>query len=104
LLDPRRRWRDRLRDEGPQGLRDRRIGERSSRIAAVEEIARMLGPYDERYGGFTVTHHEQMAKRRVGYKLGCTVRRLSLHSAGLIKPARGVRRIARSGRAGRSSA
>ena len=26
-----RRWRDRLRDEGPQGLRDRRIGEPSSR-------------------------------------------------------------------------
>jgi len=24
-----RRWRDRLRDEGPQGLRDRRIGEPS---------------------------------------------------------------------------
>ena len=26
-----RRWRDRLRDEGPEGLRDRRIGRPSSR-------------------------------------------------------------------------
>ena len=38
-----RRWRDRLRDEGAVGLRDRRIGKPSSRRAAVEEIQRMLG-------------------------------------------------------------
>ena len=31
-----RRWRDRLRDEGVMGLRDRRIGKPSSRRAAVE--------------------------------------------------------------------
>ena len=68
-----RRWRDRLRDEGPVGLRDRRIGKPSSRRAAVEEIQRMLGLYEERYGGFTVKHfHEQLAKRH-GYKLGYTV-------------------------------
>jgi predicted DNA-binding transcriptional regulator YafY len=35
-----RRWRDRLRDEGPQGLRDRRIGKPSSRRMAAEEISR----------------------------------------------------------------
>src|ERR1700740_1998529 len=40
-----RRWRDRLRDEGPEGLRDRRIGKPSSRRAAAEEILRMLGLY-----------------------------------------------------------
>jgi hypothetical protein len=49
-----RRWRDRLRDEGPQGLRDRRIGKPSRRRAAAAEILRMLGLYEERYGGFTV--------------------------------------------------
>jgi hypothetical protein len=38
-----RRWRDRLRDEGPEGLRDRRIGRPSSRRAAAEGILRMLG-------------------------------------------------------------
>ena len=68
-----RRWRDRLRDEGPAGLRDRRLGKPSSRRAAVEEIVRMLGLYEERYGGFTVKHfHEQLVKRH-GYKLGYTV-------------------------------
>ena len=75
-----RRWRDRLRDEGPEGLRDRRIGKPSSRRpsahgldpwgAAGAEILRMLGLYRERYAGFTVKHfHEQLQKRH-HYKLG----------------------------------
>src|SRR5258707_7484347 len=82
-----RRWRERLRDEGPAGLRDRRIGKPSSRRAAVEEIGRMLGLYEERYEGFTVKHfHEQLVKRH-GYKLGYTVTRLALQGARLVKPA-----------------
>jgi transposase len=82
-----RRWRDRLRDEGPAGLRDRRIGKPSTRRAAIVEIERMLGLYEERYSGFTVKHfHEQLTKRH-GYKLGYTVTRLALHRAGLVKPA-----------------
>ena len=81
-----RRWRDRLRDEGPGGLIDRRIGKPSSRRAATEEILRMLGLYQERYSEFTVKHfHEQMTKRH-NYKLGYTVTRLALQSAGLVKP------------------
>ena len=54
-----RRWRDRLRDEGPEGLRDRRIGKPSSRRAATEEILRMLGLYEERHAGFTVKHFHE---------------------------------------------
>ncbi len=82
-----RRWRDRLREEGPAGLRDRRIGKPSSRRAAVEELQRMLGLYEERYPDFTVKHfHEQLQKRH-NYKLGYTVTRLALQSAGLVKPA-----------------
>ena len=82
-----RRWRDRLRDEGPAGLRDRRIGKPSSRRAAAEEIARMLGLYERLYSDFTVKHfHEQLVKRH-GYKLGYAVTRLALHGAGLVKPA-----------------
>jgi transposase len=82
-----RRWRDRWRDEGTEGLRDRRIGKPSSRRAAAEEILRMLGLYEERYTGFTVKHfHEQLQKRH-HYKLGYTVTRLALHGAGLVRPA-----------------
>jgi hypothetical protein len=82
-----RRWRDRLHGEGPESLRDWRIGKPSSRRAAVAEILRMRGRYEERYEGFTVKHfHEQLVKRH-HYKLGYTVTRLSLQSAGLVKPA-----------------
>src|SRR4029077_6730252 len=79
-----RRWGDRLRGEGPEGWRDRRIGKPSSRRAAAEEILRMLGLYQERYAGFTFTvkhFHEQLQKRH-HYKLGDTVTRLALHGAG----------------------
>lgn len=81
-----RRWRDRLRDEGPPGLVDRRIGEPSSRRAAAE-IERMLGLYRERYADFTVQHfHEQRVKRH-GYKLCSPVTRVALQTAGLVRPA-----------------
>jgi transposase len=81
-----RRWRDRLRDEGPAGLRDRRIGKPSSRKAAVAEIG-LLGLYEERYSGFTVKHFHEQLKKRHDYKLGYTVTRLSLQGAGLVRPA-----------------
>src|SRR5271170_1328291 len=96
-----RRWRERLRDEGPAGLRDRRIGKPSSRRAAAEEIARMLGLYEERYSDFTVKHfHEQLVKRH-DYKLGYTVTKLSLQAAGLAAKAkrRGAHRKKRVRRA-----
>lgn len=82
-----RRWRDRLRDEGPSGLVDRRLGKVSSRRAPATEIARMLGLYRELYSDFTVKHfHEQLVKRH-NYKLGYTVTRLNLQAAGLVKVA-----------------
>ncbi len=82
-----RRWRDRLRDEGPVGVRDRRIGKPSSPRAAAEEILRMPGLYEECYAGFTVKpFHEQLQKRHHD-KLGYTVTRLALRGAGLVRPA-----------------
>jgi transposase len=82
-----RRWRDRLRDEGPSGLIDRRIGKPSSRRAATEEILRMLGLYEERYAGSTAKHFHEQLRKRHNYKLGYTVTRLSLQAAGLLWPA-----------------
>jgi len=81
-----RRWRDRLHDEGPAGLADRRLGP-SSRRAAKAEIERMLGLYRAHYGDFTVKHfHEQLVKRH-GYMLGYTVTKVWLHRSGLVRPA-----------------
>ncbi|MDB5406887.1 MAG: putative transposase [Rhodospirillales bacterium] len=79
-----RRWRDRLRDEGPAGLADRRVGKPSSRRAAVAEILRMLGLYRERYVGFTAKHFHEQLRKRHGYKLGYTVTKLHLQGAGLL--------------------
>jgi transposase len=82
-----RRWRDRWRDEGPEGLADRRIGKPSGRRAAADEVLRMLGLYREHYADFTVKHfHEQLVKRH-DYRLGYTVTKLHLHRSGLVKPA-----------------
>ena len=82
-----RRWRDRLQEEGPEGLIDRRIGKPSSRRAAEDEILRMLGLWREHYADFTVKHfHERLVKRH-GYKPGYTVTKLHLQRAGLVKPA-----------------
>jgi transposase len=81
-----RRWRDRLHDEGPAGLSDRRLHP-SSRRAAVAEIERMLGLYRAHYGDFTVKHfHEQLVKRH-GYKLGYTVTKAHLQRSGLVRVA-----------------
>ena len=83
-----RRWRDRLRDEGEEGLLDRRIGKPSPRRAPESELARARALYEEMYGGFTVKHfHEKLVKRH-GYKLGYTVTRLALQRAGLVRPAK----------------
>ena len=82
-----RRQRDRFREEGDEGLRDRRLGKPSSRRAAVAEIERMLGLYRDEYADFTMKHfHEQLGKRH-NYKLGYTVTRLALQAAGLVRPA-----------------
>jgi transposase len=81
-----RRWRDRLHDEGPSGLADRRLHP-SSRRAPAAEIERMLGLYRAHYGDFTVKHfHEQLVKRH-GYKLGYTVTKVWLQRSGLVRVA-----------------
>ena len=78
-----RRWRDRLRDEGPAGLADRRLAPSSRRVSLVE-IERMLGLYRSRYVGFTVKHfHEQLVKRH-DYRLGYTVTKVHLQRSGLV--------------------
>lgn len=82
-----RRWRDRHADEGAAGLLDRRIGKPSSRRADAVELRRMLGLFESRYSDFTVKHLHETLVERHGYKLGYTVTKLSLHAAGLVKPA-----------------
>jgi transposase len=82
-----RRWRDRHRESGLEGLADRRLAS-SLRRAPVAEIERMLGLYHDIYRGFTVKHfHEQLVKRH-NYVLGYTVTKLHLQRAGLVQRAK----------------
>jgi transposase len=82
-----RRWRDRHREHGLEGLSDRRLAP-SLRRAPVAEIERMLGLYRDIYRGFTVKHfHEQLVKRH-NYVLGYTVTKLHLQRAGLVQRAK----------------
>jgi transposase len=81
-----RRGRDRMRDAGRVGLRDRRIGKPSSRRAAVEEIVRMLGLYEEHYGGVHGEAFSRAWAKRYDYKLGYTVTRLALHEGRAAAP------------------
>ena len=82
-----RRWRDRHREHGLEGLSDRRLAP-SLRRAPVTEIERMLGLYRDIYRGFTVKHfHEQLVKRH-NYVLGYTVTKLHLQREGLVQRAR----------------
>jgi transposase len=82
-----RRWHGRWLEAGEAGLHDRRLGQPSPRrmaAAAKDEVCRL---YRERYGDHTVKHfHEQLVKRH-DYRLGYTVTKLTLHAAGLVKPA-----------------
>ena len=76
----------RYEEDGPEGLRDRRLGKVSPRRAPLAELSRMQILYQERYRDFTVKHfHEQLVKRH-NYKLSYTVTRLALHGAGLVRP------------------
>ena len=105
-----RRWRERYREEhafedhggrGAGGLADRRVGKPSPRRAPAGELARMRALYEELYGSFTVKHFHEKLVERHGYKLGYTVTRLALHSAGLVRaaPRRGAHRRKRPRRA-----
>jgi hypothetical protein len=73
--------------EGEDGLRDRRLGRVSPRRAAESELARMRRLYREEYADFTVKHFHEALRERHGYRLGYTVTRLALQSAGLVKVA-----------------
>jgi transposase len=89
-----RRWRDRYEDEGAAGLRDRRLGQASSRRVPVDQIEPVLTLYRERYGGFSAQHFHDKLCQHHGFRLGYTWTKLRLQAAGLIAkaPRRGAHR------------
>ena len=89
-----RRWRDRLDDEGLEGLFDRRLGKASARAVPVDEIGWLLEQYRTRYDGWTVKHFHDHLKKHHSFRWGYTWTKSQLHAAGLVKraPRRGAHR------------
>jgi len=107
-MNPRslRRWRERQRRHGYDGLLDRRRQQPSPRRAPFAEVERILRLYRERYGprdghpGFNVRHFHQLARRAHGVTLSYSFVKLALQAAGLVpkRRARGRHRRRREPR------
>ncbi len=95
-----RRLTVRYEEDGVEGLCDRRLGKPSPKRASAAELTRMQRLYQERYRDLNVKHFHEHLVERHGYKLGYTVTRLALQSAGLVSRAkrRGVHRTKRERR------
>jgi transposase len=82
-----RRWRDRYRADGLEGLADRRLGKASARRVPVDQVHAVLTLYRERYRGFTARHFHDKLCQHHGFTLGYTWTKLRLQAAGLIAKA-----------------
>src|SRR5580765_7763998 len=58
-----RRWRERYRRRGYDGLWDRRRQQPSPRCAPLAEVARITRLYREQYAGFNAAHFHEFAQR-----------------------------------------
>jgi transposase len=82
-----RRYRDRLAEEGEEGLRDRRLGKPSSKRVPAAEKDRMLALYREAYRGWNVKHFHEHLRRDYGFRWGYSWVKTQLHTAGLVERA-----------------
>ena len=83
-----RRWRERYRGGGYDGLYDRRKGMPSPKRVPLEQVEQVLQLYRERYFDFNVRHfHEKLAEEH-GITLSYTWVKLALQGAGLVSKRR----------------
>lgn len=95
-----RRWRERQRRYGYDGLLDRRRQQPSPRLAPFAEVERILRLYRERYAGFNVRHFHQLVRRDHEVTLSYSFVKAALQKAGLVakRRARGRHRRRREPR------
>ena len=79
-----RRWRERYRLRGYDGLWDRRRQQPSPHCAPVAEVARIARLYREHYAGFNAAHFREIVQRDHGVTLGYTFVKRLLQTAGLL--------------------
>src|SRR5438270_2664654 len=70
-----RRWRERLEQDGYDGLADRRKGMVSQRRVPLELCEKVLGLYGERYYDLNIRHFHEKLKEEHGMSLLSTIYR-----------------------------
>lgn len=86
-LSPRtlRRWRDKFRCHGFDGLQDRRRRSPSHRAVPERELSGWLTLYRRRYRGYNVRHFYALLKRRHGCRRSYSLVLRALQGAGLVR-------------------
>jgi transposase len=79
-----RRWRERMEEQGYDGLRDRRKGKTSQRRVALETCEAVLRLYQEKYFDLNVRHFHEKLKEVEGIELSYTWVKQALQGAGLV--------------------
>ena len=83
-----RRYRDRYREEGLEGLLDRRLGKPSPTRVPALDLQLMLTLYRDRYRGWNVRHFHDHLVRDHNFRWGYTWVKTQLHTAGLVDRAK----------------
>ena len=76
-----RRWRERMEEQGYDGLRDRRKGKTSQRRVALETCEAVLRLYQEKYFDLNVRHFHEKLKEVEGIELSYTWVKQALQGA-----------------------
>ena len=79
-----RRWRERLKQDGYDGLADRRKGMVSQRRVPLELCEKVLGLYRERYYDLNLRHFHEKLQEEHGIELSYTWVQKALQGAGLV--------------------
>ena len=89
-----RRWCHRYREDGEDGLRDRRIGTAAPNRVPSAESEQVEALYRERFQGFTAKHFHEHLARTAWFHRGYTWTKLFPQSRGLLEaaPRRGAHR------------
>jgi transposase len=95
-----RRWYERYREFGYDGLFDRRLRRPSPKRVPVETVEQVLGLYREKYFDLNVRHFVEKLREQHGIGLSYTWIKTALQGSGLVKKARsrGVHRRRRARR------
>ena len=79
-----KRWKERYRTQGYDGIFDRRKRCPSPKRAPLDELETILGLYRDKYMGFNVRHFWEHLKEDHGIKRGYTFVKCALQTAGLV--------------------